>query len=226
MVTKELDTTEWLSRKGTCIICHNWLYKKHVFHTVILFKSEKEKRRKWLFSKLSALVLSSNFWCSIYLLFLFVHHPPAYTTPPSFCFYFRVHLQKRRTSFYKTVVCSYKGKYSDFSFLYRGNQSLPTVCFSPWVSFATHMKHFISDSSGQTWGPQQSVLSDTSWTLFSRSVVYDSLQLCDPMDCNTWGFPVHPHLLELAQTHVHWVHDVIQPSHPLSSLPSAGQPTL
>ena len=39
--------------------------------------------------------------------------------------------------------------------------------------------------------------------------------LCDPMDCNTPGFPVLHHLPELAQTHVHWVGDVIQPSRPL-----------
>ena len=44
-----------------------------------------------------------------------------------------------------------------------------------------------------------------------------SVWLCDPMDCSTPGFPVLHHLLELAQTHVHWVCDAIQPSHPLSS---------
>ena len=37
------------------------------------------------------------------------------------------------------------------------------------------------------------------------------------MDHSTSGFPVHHKLLELAQTHVHWVSDAIQPSHPLSS---------
>ena len=31
------------------------------------------------------------------------------------------------------------------------------------------------------------------------------------------GLPVHHHLLEFTQTHVHWVGDPIQPSHPLSS---------
>ena len=41
--------------------------------------------------------------------------------------------------------------------------------------------------------------------------------LCKSMDCNTTGFPVLHHLLELAQTHVHWVGDAIQPSYPLSS---------
>ena len=40
--------------------------------------------------------------------------------------------------------------------------------------------------------------------------------LCNSMDCNTTGFPVLHHLLELAQTHVHWVGDAIQPSYPLS----------
>ena len=34
------------------------------------------------------------------------------------------------------------------------------------------------------------------------------------------GFPVQQHLLELAQTHVHPVHDPIQPSHPLSRVQS------
>ena len=43
--------------------------------------------------------------------------------------------------------------------------------------------------------------------------------LCDPMDWSTPGFPVLHHLLELAQTHVHWVNDATQTSHPLS--PSA-----
>ena len=41
--------------------------------------------------------------------------------------------------------------------------------------------------------------------------------LCDPMDCSTSDFPVHHQLLELTQTHVRWVNDAIQPSHPLSS---------
>ena len=50
-------------------------------------------------------------------------------------------------------------------------------------------------------------------------VVVQSLrhvQLCDPMDCSTPGFPILHYLLEFVQTHVHWVDDTIQPSHPLS----------
>jgi len=41
--------------------------------------------------------------------------------------------------------------------------------------------------------------------------------VCDHMDCGMSGFPVLYHLPALAQTHVHWVGDTIQPSHPLSS---------
>ena len=41
--------------------------------------------------------------------------------------------------------------------------------------------------------------------------------LCNLMDCSTPGFPAHHQIPELTQTHVHWVSDAIQPSHPLSS---------
>ena len=41
--------------------------------------------------------------------------------------------------------------------------------------------------------------------------------LCDPMDCSTPNFPAHHQRLDLAQTHVYWVSDAMQPSHPLSS---------
>ena len=44
------------------------------------------------------------------------------------------------------------------------------------------------------------------------------VQFCDPMNCSTSGFPVLHYLLEFTQTHVHWVSDVIQPSHSLSPL--------
>ena len=37
------------------------------------------------------------------------------------------------------------------------------------------------------------------------------------MDCSMPGLAVHHELLEFTQTHVHWVGDAIQPSHPLSS---------
>ena len=50
------------------------------------------------------------------------------------------------------------------------------------------------------------------------SVTKSCLTLCDPMYCSTPGFPVLHQLPEFAQTHVHWVSDAIQPSHPLRPL--------
>ena len=50
------------------------------------------------------------------------------------------------------------------------------------------------------------------------SVTQSCPTLCAPMDCSMPGLPVLHHLLELAQTHVHWVGDAIQSSYPLSPL--------
>ena len=52
---------------------------------------------------------------------------------------------------------------------------------------------------------------------FSCSVTQPCLTLCDPMNCSTPGLPVHQQLPEFTQTHIYWVGDAIQPSHPLSS---------
>ena len=49
------------------------------------------------------------------------------------------------------------------------------------------------------------------------SVAQSCPTLCHPIDCSTPSFPVHHKYPECAQTHVHWVTDAIQPSHPLSS---------
>ena len=49
------------------------------------------------------------------------------------------------------------------------------------------------------------------------SVAQSCSTLCDPIDRSMPDFPVHHQLPDFAQTRVHWVGDVIQPSHPLSS---------
>ena len=51
--------------------------------------------------------------------------------------------------------------------------------------------------------------------LFSRSVMSDSLW---PQELQHTRLPCPSPSLELAKTHVHWIGDAIQPSHPLSSL--------
>ena len=67
-------------------------------------------------------------------------------------------------------------------------------------------------------------LDMTEWlTLhFHFSVQFSSVAqscptLCDSMNRSTPGLPVHHHLPEFTQTHVHWVRDAIQPFHSRSS---------
>ena len=68
-----------------------------------------------------------------------------------------------------------------------------------------------------------------TWSLCEKlqvqfsSVTQSCPTLCDPMNRSTPGLPAHHQLPEFTQTHVHRVHDAIQPSHPLSS-PSSPAP--
>ena len=65
----------------------------------------------------------------------------------------------------------------------------------------------------------------------STSVQFSSADLLCPTICNLVnrsmpGLPVHHQLPEFTQTHMHWVGDAIQPSHPLSSpTPPAPNPS-
>ena len=55
------------------------------------------------------------------------------------------------------------------------------------------------------------------YIIIISSVAQSCLTLWDPMNHSTPGLPVHHQLPESTQTHVHWVGDAIQPSHPLLS---------
>ena len=61
------------------------------------------------------------------------------------------------------------------------------------------------------------VLSNLLSLVQFSSVIQLCLTLCNPMNHSMPGLPVHPQLPEFTQTHVRWVSDAIQPSHPLSS---------
>ena len=60
--------------------------------------------------------------------------------------------------------------------------------------------------------------TDIAIYIYQFSTVAQSCPtLCDHMKCSAPGVLVHHQLLEFTQTHVHWVGDATQPSHPLSS---------
>ena len=66
-------------------------------------------------------------------------------------------------------------------------------------------------------------VTSVGWFCCFCSVAWSCPTLCNPMNCSMPGFSVLHYLPELAQTHVHWVSDAIEPSHPLlppSPLPS------
>ena len=91
----------------------------------------------------------------------------------------------------------------------------------------------LSTAPALCWGPQgqdQERIKSGSlswWWSWAQSCMYTAVQFssvtqscptpCNPMDCSTPDLPVHHQLPEFTQTHVHWVGDIIQPSHPLSS---------
>ena len=115
------------------------------------------------------------------------------------------------------------------------NWALPReLCILLWckisqLSLAIHFTHdsvykfmllspFVPSSPSATisMSPFSTSLSPFSSVQFS-SVAQSCPTLCDPLDYSTPGLPVHHQLLEFTQTHVHWVGDAIQASHPLSS---------
>ena len=120
---------------------------------------------------------------------------------------------------------------SSWSFLPFGSESSrsPLRACGLELHICTHICHSthhieeqlsLSDSVNQLWVVEAQRYIFYFWILqfssvqFSRSVVSDSLQ---PHEPHMPGLPVLHQLLESTQTHVRWVGDAIQPSHPLLS---------
>ena len=110
---------------------------------------------------------------------------------------------------------------------YVKNPSIPflTVASWKWVSVTHHQKQQkLSILTQLLLAPGKTSLIGPAATSQASPVSYAIVvivaQSCptlgDPMNSSTPGFSVLHYLLELAQTHVHWVGDAIQPSHPLS----------
>ena len=101
-------------------------------------------------------------------------------------------------------IVSFKGCVSSF-YLLKGGWAWSTCMRGGYTRLGRSQAVFISLMIGQ-----ELCLN----VQFSCSVGPGFLQ---PHGCSMPGFPVHHQLPELAQTHVHWVGDAIQQSHPLSS---------
>ena len=103
-----------------------------------------------------------------------------------------------------------------------------------WIELKwTGMSEFNSDDHYTYYCGQESlrnngvaiIVNNRVWNEFS-SVAQPCPTLCDPMNRSMSVLPVHHQLPEFTQTHVHWVSDAIQPSHPLlSTSPPAPSPS-
>ena len=98
-------------------------------------------------------------------------------------------------TFSHVLTFTYMTSLKHFNFLHESSTIYPNIRLSLWNLF---------------------YLPSTPTVQFS-SVTQSCPTHCDPMNCSTPGLPVHHQLPESTQTHVHWVGDAIQPSHPLSS---------
>ena len=158
-----------------------------------------------------------------------------------YVFPFPLSYKKHIVYIFFTVICSFH------SLVYPGNYSiiacisLYLLCFFLCLAVA-HMYNIPQDLAHSklffwslatwmtTWtehkilGSQFSLIFlkyysafDISGLVKFSSVDKSRLTLCDPMDCSKPGLTVHQQFPEFTQTHVHWVGDAIQPSHPLSS---------
>ena len=93
---------------------------------------------------------------------------------------------------------------------------------SKWLCLVPPLTHFtLSHCSSLYYAGQCSdslaALVPYITSLQFSSVVQLCPTLCKPMDCSMPGLHVHHQLLVFTQTHVLWVGDAIQSSHPLSS---------
>ena len=74
--------------------------------------------------------------------------------------------------------------------------------------------YFKESNHSKKWIPLTRKRETMNFLLFSCSVMYDSLR---PHGLQHADFPALHYIMEFAETHVHWISDAIQPSHPLSS---------
>ena len=101
--------------------------------------------------------------------------------------------------FYTLVTCMLQNIVRDSSFnwcMIISLQSLPARIICTWNYLSLFLIYWLQSVS---------------------SVAQSCPTLCDPMNRSTSGLPVHHQVPKLAQTHVHWVSDAIQPFYPLLS---------
>ena len=113
-------------------------------------------------------------------------------------------------SFHISIYCSYEQCWIVSSF------SIRLIDHTLWNHALTELFQFLLFYNWYYWTEYIHVYGIFPFCLICCcSVAKSCWTLWYFMNCSTPGFPVLHYLLEFAQTHVHWVRDAIQPSHPL-----------
>ena len=86
-----------------------------------------------------------------------------------------------------------------------------------YITYSLHTQVITVSSENNSKKKSLKELNKTRFYFQFSSITQLCLTLCDPMNHTMPGLPVHHQLSESTQTHVHWVGNAIQPSHPLSS---------
>ena len=86
-----------------------------------------------------------------------------------------------------------------------------------YITLYAEYSPLVSDeeNKAQRWGKVSTYDLPSCMIWFCCLVTKSCLTICNPMDCSLPAFPVLHYPSKFAQTHVHWVNDAIQPSHPL-----------
>ena len=111
------------------------------------------------------------------------------------------------------------------------------ACYKGWRNWVLLRPHkqllsawlYLSSKYLNAWN-LKTLLLMTNFNICEHSSVQfssvRSLSLVRLLNCSRQGLPVHHQLLEFTQTHIHWVSDVIQTSHPpLSPSPPSPNPS-
>ena len=109
-----------------------------------------------------------------------------------------------RVAFQPEGYCFFKGSGTDVPYLVQRSGLSPIQQPPTPASVCPSLEWAVDNLLAGVWVQFSSVQSLSHVRLF-----------CDPMNCSTPGLPVHHQLPESTQTHVHYVGDAIQPSHPL-----------
>ena len=110
---------------------------------------------------------------------------------------------------------------------YQKRVYIPLPTLSPSIAPSSSNNLFSSNFSySERKGVGKQELGNSLVVPWFSSVSQSCPTLCNPMNFNTPGLPVHHQLLDFTQTHLHRASDAIQPSHPpLSPSPPAPNPS-